>query len=232
MITGIKKVMKKFNTEINGDRIEKWINWSICIFIIILASEIWKILNERWISLTHFSIYIYAGSLLFYLVAERAAYRGSEIKGEQSKKWTLYLLLFFWGLLLIVPVLEYSLHPRYNFVITITGAILTVFGTGLRAWGIWTLGKYFSAHIEIKDGHKLVEKGPYKIIRHPAYAGNIIQALGMPLILNAYCSLSVSAVLITLFLFRMKLEEETLIQKVDGYSDYVKRTNRLIPKIW
>jgi protein-S-isoprenylcysteine O-methyltransferase Ste14 len=144
------------------------------------------------------------------------------------------LLLFFWWPLLIVPVLEYILYPRYNFIftVTVTGAALAVFGTGLRAWGIWSLRDYFSAHIEIKDDHNLVESGPYKFIRHPAYAGNIIQALGIPLILNAYLSLSISVMVIIIFLYRMKFEEEVLIREVMGYSDYVKRTYRLIPKIW
>lgn len=87
-------------------------------------------------------------------------------------------------------------------------------------------------HIEIKDNHELIEKGPYKLIRHPAYAGNILQAVGIPLILNAYCSLSISTVLIFLFLYRLKLEEETLIREVKGYRDYTKRTCRLIPKVW
>jgi len=94
------------------------------------------------------------------------------------------------------------------------------------------LGEYFSVHIEIKDKHELIENGPYKFIRHPAYAGNIIQAASIPLILNAYYSLSISAVLIFLFLYRLKLEEDTLIREVKGYGDYTKRTYRLIPKVW
>ncbi len=94
------------------------------------------------------------------------------------------------------------------------------------------LGKYFSVHIEIKDRHELIESGPYRFIRHPAYAGNLLQAVGIPLILNAYYSLSISAVLVFLFLYRLKLEEETLLREVNGYKDYVKRTYRLVPKIW
>ncbi len=224
--------MEKSETRIEGNRTEKWINWAIGILMILLASETCRVLDERWDSLNHFPVYIYAGALFFYLVMERIAYRGSEIKGSQSKKWTRYSLLFSWSFLLTFPLLEYSLYPRYNLIITITGAVLIVSGTGLRAWGMWTLGKYFSVHIEIKDDHKLVESGPYKFIRHPAYAGNIIQTLGIPLTLNAYCSLGISVLLIILFLTRLKFEEEVLIREVEGYNDYMKRTNRLIPKIW
>jgi len=214
------------------NRKEDWISWVISIFMLLLAVAVWMIMDERWSSLNHLPFYIYAGILVFYLRAEKFAYKGSGLSGIQFNKWTSHLLLFFWWLLLIVPALEYSLFPRYNFAVIVTGAVLTVFGTVLRAWGVWTLGEYFSVHIEIKDNHKLIKKGPYKFIRHPAYAGNIIQAVGIPLILNAYYSLGISAVLIFLFLYRLKLEEEVLIRNLEGYRDYVKRTDRLIPKVW
>jgi protein-S-isoprenylcysteine O-methyltransferase Ste14 len=214
------------------NRKKDWISWVISIFMLLLAASTLTITGRNWDSLTHLPVYIYAGVLIFYLRAEKFAYRGSSLSGVQSNKWTRYLLLFFWWLLLIVPALEYSLFSRYSFAITAAAAVLTVFGTVLRAWGIWTLGKYFSVHIEIKDNHELIENGPYRFIRHPAYAGNLLQAVGIPLILNAFYSLSISAVLVFLFLYRLKLEEETLIREVKGYRDYTKRTDRLIPKIW
>ena len=159
------------------NRTEDWISWSISIFMLLLAVAAWMIMDERWSSLNHLPVYIYAGVLVFYLRAEKFAYKGSGLSGRQFNKWTRHLLLFFWWLLLIVPALEYSLFPRYNFAVIVAGTVLTVFGTVLRAWGVWTLGEYFSVHIEIKDNHELIEKGPYKFIRHPAYAGNIIQAV-------------------------------------------------------
>ena len=214
------------------NRTEDWISWSIGIFMLLLAAAAWMTMGETWSSLNHLPVYVYAGVLVFYLRAEKFAYKGSGLAGIQSNKWTRHLLLFFWWLLLILPALEYNLFPRYNLVVIVTGSVLTVFGTVLRAWGVWTLGEYFSVHIEIKDNHKLVENGPYRFIRHPAYAGNILQAIGIPLILNAYYSLSISAVLIFLFLYRLKLEEGVLIREVKGYRDYVKRTDRLIPKVW
>ncbi|AKB75417.1 hypothetical protein MSLAZ_2156 [Methanosarcina lacustris Z-7289] len=183
--------------------------------MLLLAVVAWKIMDKSWSSFNHLPVYIYAGVLIFYLRAEKFAYKGSGLSGRQFNKWTRHLLLFFWWLLLIVPALEYILFQRYNFVVIVAGTMLTIFGTVLRAWGVWTLGEYFSVHIEVKDKHELIEKGPYKFIRHPAYAGNIIQAIGIPLILDAYYSLGISAVLIFLFLYRLKLEEEVLIREVN-----------------
>lgn len=218
--------------QIEDNRREECIVWIINITMLLLAAKTWRVLDERWHSLDHWPVYIYSGVLLFYLLAERAGYKSSGVKGKQSKKWTRYLLLFFWWPLLIAPVLEYALYPRFDLAVTITGAALAVSGTGLRAWGLLSLREYFSADIEIKDNHKLVESGPYKFIRHPAYAGNIMQALGIPLILNAYLSLGISVIVIIVFLYRIKLEEEVLVREVKGYRDYVRKTYRLIPKIW
>ncbi|MFY1111489.1 MAG: methyltransferase family protein [Methanosarcinaceae archaeon] len=240
--TGLKREAERGSESCFGKDYESWIYRGIGLLIFLLFFETWEILNGRWNSLNQLPLYIYFGVLAVYLLAERISYRGlgngPDNTGKQTKKWTRYLLLLFWWPLLILPVLEYSLvpeygfYPGYNFSIVTLGLALTLFGTGLRAWGLWSLGKYFSAHIEIRDNHELVETGPYRFIRHPAYAGNILQAAGIPLILNAYFSLSISAVLIFLFLYRLKLEEEVLSREVKGYEDYLKRTYRLIPKIW
>lgn len=211
---------------------EDQIIWIISILMLPLAAAAWIILGRNWSSFNHLPVYVYAGVLIFYLRAEKFAYRGSDLSGVQSSKWTRYILLIFWWLLLILPVLEYSFFSGYSFAVTAAGALLTVSGTILRAWSIWTLGKYFSVHIEIKDNHELIETGPYRFIRHPAYAGNILQAVGIPLILNAYYSLTISAILVFLFLYRLKLEEEVLIREIKGYSAYAKRTYRIIPKLW
>jgi isoprenylcysteine carboxyl methyltransferase (ICMT) family protein YpbQ len=193
------RIFEENRNEVYIDRITNTI-------MLLLAAGTWRILDERWDSLNHWPVYLYAGVLLFYLLAEKAEYRGSSGKGKQSKKWTRYLLLFFWGLLLIVPVLEYVLYPGYYSNVTVLGAVLAVSGTVLRAWSIWSLSEYFSARIEIKSNHMLVERGPYKFVRHPAYAGNITQAAGIPLILNAYFSLSISAIVLIAFLYRIKFE--------------------------
>lgn len=207
------------------------VNLIICTFIVLLAAKTISVLNEKWANLEHFPVYIYFGVLFSYLLAERCAYKGSVVDGNQFKKYTRYLLLFFWWTLLIVPVLEYSFYQIYSLEIMFAGILLTVLGTSLRAWAVLTLGKYFSVHIQVEDGHRLVEIGPYKYIRHPAYAGNILQAIGIPLILNAYFSLGVSVLLVFLFLHRLNLEERILTREIKGYADYITRTKKLIPKI-
>lgn len=133
---------------------------------------------------------------------------------------------------MFAPVYEYWHFPRLNLAATAAGTLIALVGTAVRASGIYSLGEFFSAHVETWGHQAVVEKGPYLYIRHPAYAGNILQAVGMPLILNAYLTLLLSAFIISLFLVRLVLEEKVLTDKLPGYQEYMKRTKRIIPGVW
>jgi protein-S-isoprenylcysteine O-methyltransferase Ste14 len=78
----------------------------------------------------------------------------------------------------------------------------------------------------------VVEAGPYRFIRHPSYAGSMLVVLGMPLVMDAYLSLILSVVLITLFNLRLRMEEVVLAERLKGYAAYQQRTHRLIPGVW
>ncbi|MHB1414884.1 MAG: methyltransferase family protein, partial [Chloroflexota bacterium] len=67
---------------------------------------------------------------------------------------------------------------------------------------------------------------------HPGYLGSILQAVGMPLVVNAYASLPLAVVLIGLFVRRLRWEEEFLAAHLPGYAEYARRTSRLIPGVW
>ncbi len=142
-----------------GPKIKKedQISWTISIPMILLAAVIWTVLDRNWNSLNHLPVYVYAGTLIFSLKAEKFAYRGgSDLPGIQSDKWTRYLLLFFWWLLLILPALEYSLFPGYSPAVTATGTFLAVSGTILRAWGgIWTWANTFPCILRLRTGTSL-----------------------------------------------------------------------------
>lgn len=117
---------------------------------------------------------------------------------------------FTWFTSLIIPVLEYGYIMRNNSMFTIIGAALVIAGITIRGIGIKTLGKYFSRDVETWDDHKIVRTGIYKYIRHPAYAGNILQIIGFPLILNSYFSLILSLITIYGFIWRIRVEESFL----------------------
>lgn len=70
------------------------------------------------------------------------------------------------------------------------------------------------------------------MLRHPGYAGSILQVVGLPLVVNAYGVLILSVAVAGLFIHRLLWEEEWLMNNLPGYEAYNQRTWRLIPGVW
>jgi protein-S-isoprenylcysteine O-methyltransferase len=114
------------------------------------------------------------------------------------------------------------------------GFVLFVFGLLLRWYSIVYLGRYFTVDVAIAADHKLIDSGPYRFIRHPAYSGAVIAFLGLALTLRHSISLVLIVVPITaVFLYRIYIEEAALRSALGpAYAAYVNRTKRLIPFVY
>jgi hypothetical protein len=71
-------------------------------------------------------------------------------------------------------------------------------GIALRWYSIWYLGRFFTVDVAIAAGHRLIDTGPYRRIRHPAYTGELLAFLGLGLLFHNALSLVVLAAPITL----------------------------------
>jgi protein-S-isoprenylcysteine O-methyltransferase Ste14 len=209
-----------------------WVGVLSTLASVVAGAGVFTLLNARWDALTAWKVYLYFGLFAAHLLAERLAYRGAEGAGQQRHAWTRHALFTLWWLVMFGAPLEYALWPRESLAVTVVGAALAVAGAILRVWSIRALGRYFSGHIETQPGHRVVESGPYRLIRHPAYAGNVLLAIGMPLVLDAALTLIPAVLLAALFVYRIPLEEAALAENVPGYRGYMARTDRLIPGIW
>ena len=114
------------------------------------------------------------------------------------------------------------------------GAGLMAIGVGLRRWAIVHLGQWFSSIIRIQDGQKVVRSGPYRWIRHPAYAGPTLSAVGLGLALGTWLSLAVCAgCFLAGYAWRIRNEEAVLVAAMGAdYRAYQASTHRLIPGVW
>ena len=95
--------------------------------------------------------------------------------------------------------------------------------------------RFFASTVRIQTerGHTVCNTGLYKIVRHPAYAGSIIQALGFPLLIGSLWSIIPTTILIMLFIIRTSLEDKTLRNELTGYSEYCGKIKyKVIPRIW
>jgi protein-S-isoprenylcysteine O-methyltransferase len=111
------------------------------------------------------------------------------------------------------------------------GISLMLLGIVLRQWAIAVLGRFFSLTVKVAEDHKVIDKGPYRVIRHPSYTGVLITFIGL-----GFAVQSVGALLVLLTLYgmsfgyRMSVEERALMTELGkDYGDYMRRTKRIIP---
>jgi protein-S-isoprenylcysteine O-methyltransferase Ste14 len=107
-------------------------------------------------------------------------------------------------------------------------------GGGLPLWAV-AANPFFSGLVRIQRdrGHRVVDTGPYRFVRHPSYAGSIVYMIGVTFALGSYVALPAAAVLCAVLVVRTALEDRTLREELDGYADYARRVRfRLIPGIW
>jgi protein-S-isoprenylcysteine O-methyltransferase Ste14 len=122
----------------------------------------------------------------------------------------------------------------YERVLSLTGLFLILFGLVIRWIAILTLRRYFTVNVAIASDHKIIDKGLYGYIRHPAYLGGLISFLGLGLTFSNWISLMVIFVpIIAAFIYRITIEEAALKSAFgDDYLEYSKRTKRLLPGIY
>ena len=114
------------------------------------------------------------------------------------------------------------------------GMTLMVLGQLLRWWSVATLGRFFTVNVSIMTGHRVVDTGPYRFVRHPSYTAILLIYLGAGLCLGNAVSLVGLTVLAGLALLnRIRVEEQVLQSALgDDYRAYMQRTRRLIPGIY
>ena len=123
--------------------------------------------------------------------------------------------------------------PR-NAWMSFSGVGLVVLGIALFVWARRALGKSYSGHVSVKTGQTLVQSGPYRLIRHPAYAGYLLMALGISLGYSSLAGLaSILVLLLPSLIYRMKVEERLLTKHFgEAYCQYADVVKRIIPGIW
>jgi protein-S-isoprenylcysteine O-methyltransferase len=114
------------------------------------------------------------------------------------------------------------------------GVVLFAAGLILRWWAIITLGRFFTVDVTIEKDHELVERGPFRRVRHPSYTGVLLAFVGWALTLGNWAAiLVVLAPIFIAFVRRMNVEEEALRGALgDRYAEYMRRTKRLIPLVY
>jgi len=116
----------------------------------------------------------------------------------------------------------------------ISGYIMYIFSISIFLWA-QQINRFFSSVVRIQHerGHELIQKGPYKYVRHPGYIGGILMAISTAQVLGSLWALIPAGIVSILLIIRTYLEDTTLQKELSGYAMYTKKVRyRLLPGVW
>ncbi len=138
--------------------------------------------------------------------------------------------------LLIVAGLDhrYGWTAPFATGVTVLGLLLIAVGYAFSAWALIE-NRFFSStvHIQTERGHTVCDSGPYRVVRHPGYAGHMLALVGIIMALNSLWTLIPAVAAVVIAVMRTALEDRTLHEELEGYLAYAQRVRyRLLPGIY
>ena len=135
--------------------------------------------------------------------------------------------------LLAVPALDrrfgWSVVPVWGVVL---GNVLVAVGFSF-IFLVYRENPFTAAIVEIAATQKVIETGPYAVVRHPMYASGMLYMVGTPLALGSYWGFLALIVILPFLLWRLLDEERLLTRDLPGYAAYRRRVrHRLVPRVW
>ena len=169
------------------------------------------------------------------LITERARF----LEAKDTKPWDKVLApMLGFGSILILVVVGFDERFDWSPAFSQTAHLLAFAGLLLGyAFSSWALieNRFFSGTVRIQTerGHHVVTGGPYRIVRHPGYAGAVLAYLLIPVLLDSTWAFIPSILLLVVVIVRTSLEDRTLQEELPGYKEFTKTTRyRLLPGVW
>ena len=121
-----------------------------------------------------------------------------------------------------------------RWLLFVFGMVLMVAGIVIRQWAVALLGELFTIDVRVHPGQSVVDRGPYRWVRHPSYTGLILTFVGIGLALGNWAALIVLIVLPTAGLVvRIRFEERALLEGLgEPYRRFAASRPHLFPGLW
>lgn len=161
-------------------------------------------------------------------------------RGQEVKPWDRVLAPLMGFSILYPPVIVGALDHRYGWTTpfpawaNVVGLLLCTLGYGFAVWAL-VENRFFTSVVRIQTerGHEVCDSGPYRFVRHPGYAGNLLGLVGIPLALDSAWVFVAAGVALGISVLRTALEDRTLMEELPGYREYARNVRyRLLPGLW
>jgi protein-S-isoprenylcysteine O-methyltransferase Ste14 len=176
--------------------------------------------------------------LLFYgmdfLLIRRYDRQRSASGSGRAWDFTFFILLMVVILILqpvLLPIISYRTSEGWGLLIQILGAIVILDSLALHLWSRRHLVHFYAERVEVQPAHKVIDTGPYKLIRHPVITSFFGIATGLFLINPALTTLAALGYTLWDFTRAARQEEELLAKNLPGYAAYARRTPRFLPRL-
>ncbi len=131
----------------------------------------------------------------------------------------------------LLPILSFRTTATWGLIIQIIGIFAIGIAVSLHIWSRAHLQQFYAERVEIQPEHKVIDTGPYKLMRHPVITSFFGIATGLFLINPALTTLAALLYTVWDFSRAAKQEEDLLSRDLPGYAEYARRTPRFLPRL-
>lgn len=153
-----------------------------------------------------------------------------------GRSWDFTFFIFVMVAVLVLqpvffPILSFRTAETWGLVIQIIGVFTILVALALHIWSRTHLQHFYAERVEVQPEHKVIDTGPYRLMRHPVITSFFGIATGLFLINPALTTFA--ALLYTIWDFRRaaQQEEDLLTKTLPGYAEYAHRTPRFLPRL-
>ena len=153
-----------------------------------------------------------------------------------GRSWDFTLFIFVMVAILVLqpilfPILSFRTTEPWGLVIQTVGVIIILIALALHIWSRIHLQEFYAERVEVQPEHKVINTGPYKLMRHPVITSFFGISTGLFFINPALTTLAILLYTIWDFSHAAKQEEDLLSKTLPGYAEYAQRTPRFLPRV-
>lgn len=184
------------------------------------------------------SVAILATGTIYYAVDFWLIQRHDQLRSEDGsgRSWG-YTALMIAALALltaqpvVLPSLGLRISGPWGLALQALGAASIILALTLHWWSRAHLQQFYVEDVVFQEGHKLVDTGPYRYVRHPIFTSFMMIAVGLVFINPALPTLLLALYAFWDFRQAAAQEEALLCEKLDGYAEYIQRSGRFLPSL-